>query len=38
VVEYLNQASTALYFSNNRFLSGAARDLASQISDKFCVG
>jgi hypothetical protein len=38
VVEYLNQASTALYFSNNRFLSGAARDLASQISDKFCIG
>lgn len=38
VVEYLNQASTALYFSNNRFLSGAARDLANQISDKFCVG
>lgn len=38
VVEYLNQVSTALYFSNNRFLSGAARDLASQISDKFCVG
>ncbi len=38
VVEYLNQASTALYFSNNRFLSGAARDLANQISDQFCVG
>jgi len=38
VVEYLNQASTALYFSNNRFLSGAARDLANQISDKFCIG
>jgi len=38
VVDYLNQASTALYFSNNRFLSGAARDLANQISDKFCVG
>ncbi len=38
VVEYLNQASTALYFSNNRFLSGAARDLANQISDRFCVG
>ena len=38
VVEYLNQASTALYFSNHRFLSGAARDLANQISDKFCVG
>lgn len=38
VVEYLNQASTALYFSNNRFLSGAARDLANQISDQFCIG
>jgi hypothetical protein len=38
VVEYLNQASTALYFSNNRFLASAAKDLASQISDKFCIG
>ena len=38
VVEYLNQASTALYFSNNRFLSSAAKDLASQLSDKFCIG
>ena len=38
VVEYLNQASTALYFSNNRFLSSAAKDLAAQISDKFCIG
>ena len=38
VVEYLNQASTALYFSNNRFLAGAAKDLASQLSDKFCIG
>jgi hypothetical protein len=38
VVEYLNQASTALYFSNNRFLSSAAKDLAAQIGDKFCVG
>jgi hypothetical protein len=38
VVEYLNQASTALYFSNNRFLSSAAKDLANQLSDQFCVG
>jgi hypothetical protein len=38
VVEYLNQASTALYFSNNRFLASAAKDLASQLSDKFCIG
>jgi hypothetical protein len=38
VVEYLNQASTALYFSNNRFLSSAAKDLASQLGDQFCVG
>jgi hypothetical protein len=37
VVEYLNQASTALYFSNNRFLSSAAKDLASQLGDQFCV-
>lgn len=38
VVEYLNQASTALYFSNNRFLASAAKDLAAQLSDKFCIG
>jgi len=38
VVEYLNQASTALYFSNNRFLSSAAKDLATQLGDEFCVG
>ena len=38
VVEYLNQASTALYFSNNRFLSSAAKDLAAQLGDQFCVG
>jgi hypothetical protein len=38
VVEYLNQASTALYFSNNRFLSSAAKDLAAQVGDEFCVG
>lgn len=38
VVEYLNQASTALYFSNNRFLSSAAKDLANQLSDQFCIG
>jgi hypothetical protein len=38
VVDYLNEASTALYFSNNRFLSTAAKDLASQIGDQFCIG
>lgn len=38
VVEFLNQVSTPLYFSNNRFLSSAAKDLANQISDKFCIG
>jgi hypothetical protein len=38
VVDYLNQASTALYFSNNRFLSSAAKDLANQVSDQFCIG
>jgi hypothetical protein len=38
VVEYLNQASTALYFSNNRFLSSSAKDLAAQLGDQFCVG
>jgi hypothetical protein len=38
VVDYLNQASTALYFSNNRFLSTAAKDLANQLSDQFCIG
>lgn len=38
VVEFLNQVSTPLYFSNNRFLSNAAKDLANQISDRFCIG
>jgi hypothetical protein len=38
VVEFLNQVSTPLYFSNNKFLSSAARDLANQLSDKFCIG
>ena len=38
VVDYLNQASTALYFSNNRFLSSAAKDLANEVSDQFCIG
>jgi hypothetical protein len=38
VVEFLNQVSTPLYFSNNRFLSNAAKDLANQISDQFCIG
>jgi hypothetical protein len=38
VVEFLNQVSTPLYFSNNRFLSNAAKELAVKISDKFCIG
>lgn len=38
VVEFLNQASTSLYFSNNRFLASSAKDLAAQLSDKFCIG
>jgi hypothetical protein len=38
VVEFLNQVSTPLYFSNTRFLSNAAKELASKISDKFCIG
>jgi hypothetical protein len=38
VVEFLNQVSTPLYFSNNRFLSNAAKELAAKISDKFCIG
>ena len=38
VVEFLNQVSTPLYFSNNRFLSSAAKDLANKLSDHFCIG
>lgn len=38
VVEFLNQVSTPLYFSGNKFLSSASKDLANQISDKFCIG
>ena len=38
VVEFLNQVSTPLYFSNNRFLSSSAKELANKISDKFCIG
>ena len=38
VVEFLNQVSTPLYFSNNRFLSSAAKDLANKLSDQFCIG
>jgi hypothetical protein len=37
-VEFLNQVSTPLWFSKNHFLSRAARELADEISDKFCVG
>ena len=38
VVEFLNQVSTPLYFSNNKFLSNAAKELANKISDSFCIG
>jgi hypothetical protein len=38
VVEFLNQVSTPLYFSNNRFLSSAAKELANKLSDQFCIG
>ena len=37
-VEFLNQVSTPLWFSKNHFLSRAARELADEISDKFCIG
>lgn len=38
VVDFLNQVSTPLYFSGNKFLSSAAKDLANKVSDKFCIG
>ena len=38
VVNFLNQVSTPLFFSNNKFLSESARELAAKISDEFCVG
>lgn len=38
VVEFLNQVTTPLYFSNNRFLSSSAKELANKISDRFCIG
>lgn len=38
VVEYLNQISTPLYFSKNHFLSRCAKELADEVSDKFCIG
>lgn len=38
VVNFLNQVSTPLFFSNNKFLSESARDLAAKLSDEFCVG
>lgn len=38
VVDFLNQVSTPLYFSNNKFLSSSARELAAKLSDTFCVG
>ena len=38
VVEFLNQVSTPLYFSNNRFLSSSAKELANKLSDHFCIG
>lgn len=36
VVEFLNEASTTL--SDRKFLSNSAKDLASQVSDKFRIG
>lgn len=38
VVDFLNQVSTPLFFSNNKFLSASAKDLAAKVSDTFCVG
>jgi hypothetical protein len=38
VVDFLNQAATPLFFSNNKFLSASARELAVKLSDQFCVG
>jgi hypothetical protein len=38
VVHFLNQVTTPLYFSNNKFLSAAAKELAAKMSDEFCVG
>lgn len=38
VIEFLYQISTPLYYSKNHFLSNTAKELASKISDKFCIG
>jgi len=38
VMDFLNQVSTPLFFSNNKFLSAAAKDLAAKLSDEFCIG
>lgn len=38
VVDFLNQVSTPLYYSNNKFLSSSAKELASKVSKTFCVG
>jgi hypothetical protein len=38
VVDFLNQVATPLFFSNNKFLSSSARELAAKVSDEFCVG
>lgn len=38
VVDFLNQVATPLFFSNNKFLSASARELAAKLSDEFCVG
>ena len=38
VMDFLNQVSTPLFFSNNKFLSASAKDLASKLSDEFCIG
>lgn len=38
VMDFLNQVSTPLFFSNNKFLSASAKELASKLSDEFCIG
>lgn len=38
LIDFLNQSAKALYFSDNKFLSGCAKELAQEVSDRFCVG
>ena len=38
VMDFLNQVSTPLFFSNNKFLSASAKELAAKLSDEFCIG